>query len=190
MNKALNTFARQTEIPTIPEADLEAAREAGATIVTRNPELVRQFVAGDLTLGELEGIPKADQYQMAEIGYAHFTDGNLEKAHEIFRGLLALDPLDAYFQMVLGAIAKERQELDAAVRYLSRSLELNGYSIPARSMRAEVLILRGELEAASADLVRCLELDPEGQDPCTQRVRALASRVSEQLVELTGHASS
>ena len=68
MNKALNTFARQTEIPTIPEADLEAAREAGATIVTRNPELVRQFVAGDLTLGELEGIPKADQYQMAEIG--------------------------------------------------------------------------------------------------------------------------
>ena len=129
MNRALNTFAPSDRDPRpFPRRTLKPPRKRR---YDRHPQprLVRQFVAGDLTLGELEGIPKADQYQMAEIRRRHFTDGNLEKAHET-RGLLALDPLDAYFQMVLGAIAKERQELDAAVRYLSRSLELNGLLHP------------------------------------------------------------
>ena len=122
----------------------------------------------------------ADQYQMAR----SVTSPTATSRRRMRPRLLALDPLDAYFQMVLGAIAKERQELAAAVRcgplagaqrlLHPGSLHACRGADPARRARS-----------ASADLVHCLELDPEGQDPCTQRVRALASRVSEQLVELT-----
>ena len=185
--KSLKTI---TEIPQAPEADRIAAEAAGAKIVVRAPESVRQFLAGQLTLGELEGIPKAAQYAMAEVGYRFFSEGRLDDAEKVFRGLLALDPFDAYFHTVLGTIAKECKELETAETHLSRALEINPYAAHAFGQRGETRLLAGDLAGASSDLLQAIDLDPDGSEPGTARIRALAGAVAQQLAALSVDSST
>ena len=175
--------------PKIPEADLAAARAQGATITPWNPERVQQFLAGQITLGDLEGISKPDQYKMAESGFRFLSEGKREKAKKVFEGLLALDPFDAYFHMALGSIAQQDGKLDDAEKSYSRALEINPFSAPALANRGEARLLLGRLADAMEDLAKAIQLDPEGKDPAVQRARGLAAAAKLQLDELSAQKS-
>lgn len=157
--------------------DLKKAQEAGAVITGYDPRRLEAFLAGHITLGELEGIPKEAQHEMAQTGFRFFTEGKLEQAKKVFNGLLALDPYDAYFLTALGAIAQQEGDLEEAEARFSRALEINPFSPSALAGRGEVRLIQGKLMEAAEDLSKAIAEDPEGKDPATQRARGLAANV-------------
>lgn len=162
----------------LPTADdLKQAQAEGATITGYDPRRVEAFIAGQITLGDLEGIPKEAQHEMAQTGFRFFTEGRLDQARKVFTGLLALDPFDAYFLTALGAIAQQEGNLDEAEQRFSRALEINPFSPSALTGRGEVRLSQGRLLDAASDLTKAISEDPEGKDPSTQRARGLAANV-------------
>jgi tetratricopeptide (TPR) repeat protein len=151
--------------------------------VAWDPRRVRQFLSGEITLGELEGISKDAQYEMAETGHRLLTQGKLDDAKKVFEGLAVLDPHDAYFHLALGAVAQKSSDLEAADRHYSRALELNPYSCHALANRGEVRMMSGRLVEGAKDLLRALDEDPECREDATQRARATMAVVLEQLNE-------
>lgn len=142
------------------------------------------YVLGQITLGDLEGISKAQQYEMAKVGYAALVAGKLDTAKTVFEGLLALDPFDVYFLSALGSVAQQKNELDEAERRYSRALEINPYSPFALAHRGELRLMKGEVESGVDDLLRALEEDPGGRDPAVQRARATLTILVQQLDDL------
>lgn len=162
-------------LPT-PE-DLKKAQAEGAVISGYHPDRLAAFVAGQITLGDLEGIPKEAQHEMAQTGFRFFTEGKLEQAKKVFTGLLALDPFDAYFLTALGAIAQQEGNHEEAEARFTRALEINPFSPSALAGRGEVRLIQGKLLEAAEDLAKAIAEDPEGKDPATQRARGLAANV-------------
>lgn len=148
------------------------------------PDRMLAFIEGQITLGELEGITKQEQYKMAERGYDFLEAGKMEEAKTVFEGLLALDPYDAYFHLVRGSIRQREGELDAAEEAYSRSIDVNAFNASAFANRGEVRVLQGQLVEGAEDLLKALELDPDGSHPATQRARATLNALQEKLAEL------
>ena len=162
--------------------------EAQNPVRTADPgtdPILERFLSGHRTLGELEGIPKTSQYEMARVGHLLLTEGRLAQAGHVFEGLHALDPFDAYFLTALGSIALQDGRLEVAEAKYTRALEINPYSVPARAHRAEVRVLRGRVEEAGEDLSRVAEEDPTRRDPAARRAAALAQVVLGQLAAQT-----
>ena len=146
-----------------------------------------KFLMGQMTLGDLEGITKQQQYQIAEIGHAYLTSGKLDEAKRVFEGLLALDPFDAYFHLSLGSIAQQKDDFEEADKRYTRALEINPFSPTAHANRGEVRVMTGRLEDGALDLVKAIQLDPDGKEPATIRAKATVRVLKEQLgaVELS-----
>jgi tetratricopeptide (TPR) repeat protein len=166
------------EVFRIDKPETEEGEPAGRTY---NETHLGKFLMGQLTLGDLEGVTKQQQYQIAEIGHAYLTSGKLDEAKMVFDGLLALDPFDAYFHMSLGSIAQQRNDLDEADARYSRALEINPFSPTAHANRGEIRVMTGRLEEGSADLVKAIQLDPDGKEPATIRAKATVRVLKEQL---------
>lgn len=153
----------------------------GQPLLSYDPERVRQFIAGNITLGDLEGITKEEQYQVAELGFSSLSSGKLDQAKEIFEGLLALDPFDAYFNLALGSVAHQAEDYPEAEHRYSRALQLNPFSPTAYANRGEIRIMTGRLADGTDDLVKALELDPQAVEPATHRARATIRVLQEKL---------
>lgn len=155
-----------------------------------SPHRFEQFLRGQITLGDLEGITKEEQYEMANVGYSYLASGRIEPAKTVFEGLIALDPFDAYFHTALGAIAQQNGDLQEAEARYTRALEINPCSPTALAHRGEIRVLRGKLGDGSRDLVRALEEDPHGTHPATLRARATIQVLRDQLESAGVSASS
>ena len=145
------------------------------------PELMQKFLAGQITLGDLEGISKQEQYQIAQLGHGYLASAKLDKAKIVFEALLALDPFDAYFHTALGSIAQQAEDLEEAEARYTRALEINPFSPTAYANRGEIRVLGGRLDDGVADLIRAVEEDKEGREPGTMRARATLQVLKEQL---------
>lgn len=184
MNQPKDPGQKKTNISAVPTPspeELAAAKEAGAEIVAWAPQAIRAFVGGQATLGEIQGISKEEQYKMAEAGHRHLTAGNWKEANQIFTGLVALDPFDAYFHTALGSALQQQGELEKAESAYGRALEINPFSPVAYANRGEVRVQLGKLLEAAADLKKASELDPEGKEPSTQRAQLVAANVLQEL---------
>lgn len=148
------------------------------------PRLMEAFTEGRITLGDLEGITKQEQYQMAEVGHAYLTQRKFEQAKTVFEGLLALDPFDAYFNMALASIAQQEERYESALQLYTRALEINPFSPTAYANRGEIKVMQGELQTGVEDLVKAMELDPTMKEPATERAKATLMVLREQLVGL------
>lgn len=174
-------LAAITEAPAPnPEAQ-RVADEVGGRVVAWSPQMLDKFVMGQVTLGELEGIDKAAQYKMAETGHRLLNEGKLEQARQVFEGLFALDPFDAYFITALGSIAQQKQDWETAEALYSRALDINPYSATALANRGEVRIMRNNVLGGVEDFAKAIEEDPKGANPATIRARALLAAVKGKL---------
>lgn len=170
-----------SNIPQPPPDVVEQAKKLGISILAHDPNRIEAFVRGHITLGELEGISKDAQYQMAKQGYSFMREGKLDQAKTVFEGLQALDPYDAYFHMVLGTIAQEQGDVEKAEKLYSRSLEINPFSPVALAQRGEIRLGKGQFEDALTDLGKSVQADPEGNEPAARRARVLLQMMKQQL---------
>ncbi|MCB9655244.1 MAG: hypothetical protein H6729_14075 [Deltaproteobacteria bacterium] len=158
---------------------LSGASSQAAPIYARD-DLIR-FVSGQITLGDLQGITKDEQYQMAEVGYNCLRLARYDDARTVFEGLMALDPFDAYFQTALGTIAHQTGDFALADTRYSRALEINPFSGTARASRGELRFIRGDAVSALADLMRSVKDDADGKEPATVRARAIVESLKRAL---------
>ena len=176
--------ARGSKPRTVDEAlrlERDEAPELAEGQSAYNPDRVRAFLEGRITLGDLEGITKQEQYQMAEVGYSYFSSGKMAEAKTVFDGLLALDPFDAYFHTVLGSIAQRAEDYDEAEARFTRALEINPYSATAMANRGEIRVMQGRLSEGAQDLINAVQADPQGVEPATVRAQATLRSLREQL---------
>lgn len=142
---------------------------------------VREFIEGRITLGELEGIDKKQQYEMAQVGHQALSQGKLVRALTVFKGLVALDPYDAYFHLGLASSYHLSEQLQLAEHHYTEALRFNAYLSPALAHRGELLVMQGRLHEGAIDLLKATQLDPAGVDPSTQRARATLFVLKDQL---------
>lgn len=165
----------------LTDAEIKKAAAEGRKIVGYGPAELEEFLRGHRTLGELEGISKKEQYRMADVGYRFLTEGKLEQGKQVFFGLVALDPYDAYFITCLASAHQQSKEVAEAERLYSRALEINPYQTTARAHRGELRAMAGRLQEAVDDLTRAVKDDPEGKDPAVKRAAVLLKAIQLQL---------
>jgi tetratricopeptide (TPR) repeat protein len=165
----------------LTDDEIKKAAAQGKKIVGYSPTELEVFLAGNRTLAEIEGITKDEQYRMAEVGYRFLTEGKLEKGKQVFFGLVALDPYDAYFLTCLASAHQQLKDTREAERLYSRALEINPFQTTARAHRGEIRAMDGRLKEAIDDLTQAIKDDPEGKDPAVKRAAVLLRAIQVQL---------
>jgi Tfp pilus assembly protein PilF len=180
---SLKKLAEITDIPLPSAEEVAKAKAKGAVIVGASPTRARQLMVGQITLGDFAGISKKAQHQMAQVGYTYLNQGKTEPAKQVFEGLVALDPYDAYFHMALASVHQRAGALKDAEESYTRSLEFNKHSPAAYANRGEVRLFLGKIAEAAQDLAKAIELDPQAKQDSTKRAHALAEAVRQQLAK-------
>jgi Flp pilus assembly protein TadD len=166
---------------TLSQDEIKKAAARGKKIVGYAPSELQAFLAGNRTLGEIEGISKKEQYKMAEVGYRFLTEGKLPQAKQIFFGLVGLDPFDAYFITALASAHQQSGDAKEAERLYTRALEINPFATTARAHRGELRAMSGRLTEAVDDLARALIDDPSASDPAVKRAAVLLKAIQQKL---------
>ena len=146
-----------------------------------HPSHLDKFIMGQMTLGDLEGVTKQQQYEIAQVGHGYLSSGKLEEARKIFEGLLALDPYDAYFHTCIGSIAQQEEKYEEAEAAYTKALSINPYSATAYANRGEIRVMTGNLAEGALDLVRAVKEDPEGKEDSVIRAKATIQVLREEL---------
>jgi tetratricopeptide (TPR) repeat protein len=149
------------------------------------PERIEKWLRGEITLQELNAIAGAEMVAMAVIGFSLYEQGRYEEAEVVFRGLCALDPSEAYYETVLGAVFLAREDLDSAEACFNRAIQLDEKDIAPYVNRGELYLRKGRVIEAAYDFKSAVDLDPDRQNPLSQRARLLAAAALEAIERAT-----
>lgn len=155
----------------LPPQVLERLEALQIPVKPWSPHELLAVMQGHRTLGQLAGVSKATQLEMAAMGLNLLNNNLKHKAREVFLGLEALDPYDAYVQVVLGTINLDDEDWDEADRRFTRALQLNPESVPALYHRGTLRLQRGKTRAAIDDLSLAVAKDPHGKLELTSRAK-------------------
>lgn len=142
-----------------------------------SPEELDKLLAGEATLRSLGEVTNAQLAEIAETGHSMLTSGKSKEAKVIFTGLVAIEPREPYFRVMLGYAFMMEENWVRAEEVFSEAIEINPNDANAWVSRGEVRLRLGRLDDAEKDLLKVIELDPEGKAPSTHRARAIASYV-------------
>lgn len=142
-----------------------------------SPQKLLEFARGDATLAEVEGISDEALLEAGKMGYDFMENGDLERAEQVFMGLIALDPYNAWFHLAMGSVHQRREEFEQAEARYTRSLSINGYSVEALCNRGEVRLRLGKNDDAMQDFERAIDADGEENTPHAQRARVILEQL-------------
>jgi Flp pilus assembly protein TadD len=138
-----------------------------------NVVTMQQAADGQISVGQLLDIQKREIEILAALGMQLYQQGQLEDARTIFTGLVALDGNVHYGYAGLGAMALIEQQLDDAVRWLTRATELNPADPAIYANLGEALLRQENFKAAAAAFEAALKLDPTEKNPGANRARGI-----------------
>ncbi|MEW5739321.1 MAG: tetratricopeptide repeat protein [Myxococcota bacterium] len=145
------------------------------------PERQEKLVKGQITLRDYHAISGPEMLQMALIGFRMYEQGKYSEAKTIFQGLIALDPMEAYYYTALGAVYLAEEDLENARSMFTSSIALNPKEVAPYVNRGEVNLREGKILEAAEDFQKAVELDPKHEDPLTQRARVFAAAALEMI---------
>ena len=145
---------------------------------------LEEFINGDSTWAQVQGIPQQLLVDVAERGYLKFKSSRFKEAEILFKGLSILDHKTAYYHTALGAIyQKQENYLDALAEY-TVAAELDPEDTTAYANRGEIYYLLGLEAEPLQDFESAIKLDPEGKDPWANRARFLKKQLLEEIAEI------
>lgn len=130
-----------------------------------------------------EALADAPDYYLTHyfMGWARYNLGELDAARAAFEKHLTFDPVAADSHFGLGLVALDEDRLDDAERRFRRAIELHGETpgteqdrSKARARLADVLIARGDHDAARVELVQSTMLYPDHYEAWLKLSRVLA----------------
>jgi len=137
----------------------------------------------DNTKGTSGGISAVHLAAGIRLGLLHYSQGRLEDAMAIFRGLAFLDPRNPYLHALLGSVLQKQGRDEQAIAEYSEALKYFPEDISSLANRGELYFKSGSFQEAIADLKRAVELDPEEDHPSANRARLLLS-MAQSAIEL------
>jgi tetratricopeptide (TPR) repeat protein len=155
-------------------------RDVAANFTQEN---IVKFLAGQITLAQLQGMTMEEAYGLAAHGYRYYKEAKYHDARTIFEGLVVCNPYDSYFHTMLGAVYQELDMAQEAMIEYTTAIDLDPNALHAHVNRARLNTEQGKLDEALADLERAVALDPDNRDPATVRARALASALAQAFAE-------
>jgi tetratricopeptide (TPR) repeat protein len=141
---------------------------------------------GELTWAQAIGLTRAEAYGLANSAQRLLDVGQVDKAKKVIEGLIVLNPKDAYFHGVMGALLGQKGDEDGALEHYSKAIELDGTNLAALVNRAELYLKRGDIEPALHDLVKATGVDPKGSTQLGKRALVLARATRDALHAATG----
>jgi tetratricopeptide (TPR) repeat protein len=135
-------------------------------------EMGQRLISGDITPAQFLGISQEQLYEIATLGHNMMSQGQLQQAMDIFKGLVAASPYDSVFHCNLAAVHAQEQRYAEAMEEYTQALELNLANVDALVGRSELYLREGKVAEALADIKAALELDPQAQQETAQRARA------------------
>jgi Tfp pilus assembly protein PilF len=151
-----------------------------------------QEVADRITKAKagLESINAAGPGRIAEIGAAYLREGQFGQARDIFTFLVEQAPDWAGGYAGLGALELTQQQLPDAKAHFLKAIEKNPSDPAIWSNLGETLFRMGEFDPSSEAYSKAFALDPNHQDPTTERARAVLHGVGVVTAELRKMAAS
>ncbi len=125
------------------------------------------------SLREQIGISLDEILEIAAIGAIFYRQGNLEKAKDIFEGLIELDSEIFEIQSCLASFFTKIREDERALLHIDRAISLNPENVAPYVNRAEINIRRLNLEGVIADISTVIKLDPKIRNPDANRARTM-----------------
>ncbi len=201
-NKPLVKGGEKTSAPTTPAAAgsessakaeetppwLAALHEVLERIDPRDVEVamknLEEFVEGDITWAQVQGVPQQMLFDIAERAYLKFKSQRLQEAETLFKGLSVIDHKTAYYHTALGAIYQKQEKFIDALAEYTVAIELDPEDITAFVNRGEIYYLLGMEEEPVQDFDRAMALDPKGKDPWANRARFLKKQLLGDLAEI------
>ena len=80
------------------------------------------MLKGEISQRDYHAISGPEMLQMALIGFRMYEQGKYSEAKTIFQGLIALDPMEAYYYTALGAVYLAEEDLENARAMFSSSI--------------------------------------------------------------------
>jgi Tfp pilus assembly protein PilF len=148
------------------------------------PEVARGLLSGELPLSAALGVSAEQIAGMASMGYQFWKQGRKREAQKIFRALVALDERSYYGYAGLGLVAMQEDALDIAEEHLRTALSIEPGDASVAVNLGEVLLRRGQLEAAIVALDTAARLDPTGADAGSARARAILTGIGRGVAEV------
>jgi tetratricopeptide (TPR) repeat protein len=103
----------------------------------------------------------ATSLEAFQAAFAHHQAGRLREAETIYRQILESDPNHANSLHLLGLVAHQRGEHDAAEQLITRAIALANDRAPFHTNLGEVYRAQGKLDKAEQSLRRALALEPD-----------------------------
>jgi predicted O-linked N-acetylglucosamine transferase (SPINDLY family) len=110
-------------------------------------------------------MPNPDQLLAA--AHAHHVAGRLAEAEKLYRQILSIAPNHADAAHLLGVLACQVRQFDAAIALMSQAVSLMPRHPVFRSNLGEACRQAGQLDRAEAELRQAVEIDPSMQDART-----------------------
>lgn len=176
---------KKPEDAVIPNAGEKPAVTPDWEKVLYTPERQDKLLKGEISQRDYHAISGPEMLQMALIGFRMYEQGKYSEAKTIFQGLIALDPMEAYYYTALGAVYLAEEDLENARAMFSSSIALNPKEVAPYVNRGEVNLREGKILEAAEDFQKAVELDPKHEDPLTQRARVFAAAALEMIENAT-----
>ncbi|MDO8643420.1 MAG: tetratricopeptide repeat protein [bacterium] len=135
--------------------------------------LLYKLVNNQITVADLDGLPKKRILQMAEMGYVKLKHGRLKEAKTIFETLSELDHLNAYYRTALGSIFQKEGRVAEAIAEYSQALKLKPKDFTSLVNRGEIFLRTRNFKSAADDFRAAILLDAEGSNLWANRARSL-----------------
>jgi len=128
-------------------------------------------------LNEYIGFEDHELLAVASLAVCLYVQGRTSEALTIFDGLIALDPKLYLGHAALGAMDLAGERLDSALKHLTRALELHPNDSSVQANAGEVLLRQGKFSEATRHFEQALALDPQNEEPGTNRARSIVARL-------------
>ncbi len=146
-------------------------------------ELTEQFLKGEITGAELQGISAELLFEITEQAYLLFQRAKLHEAAIILTGLTLLDEKNAYYHTLLGAIFQKAGKLTEALAEYTLALEIDPNDVTSCVNRGEIYYQCGVEDAALKDFEKAIALDPSEKDLWANRARVLKKLLVKEMEE-------
>lgn len=140
-------------------------------------ELVKKFLAGEMSWSEIKNVPKGLLKQIARVAYAKYKLGDLKTAELLFKCLAIIDHHNWYYRTALGTIFQKQGQMDQAIEEYNLVQEIQPDEVTSLVNRGICYAKMKDFDAALADFSRVAKLDLDMNHPWVKKARMLSHAI-------------
>lgn len=141
-------------------------------------EQYRKYIAGEMTWGEIRGITKRMQRELARYAHLKFKMKDFKEAEKMYKGLAIIDHTNWYYRAALGAVYQKQRKYDDAIDEYDISIALKDDEMSNYVNRGECLMMIKDFSGARKDFDTVTTRDLPKNNSWMVRAMAFQARLT------------